>query len=142
MTQVAPDREAERQSSAEWFDRLASCLRAEGWQVTWTDDGGMEVDYSGSSEEAFFASEDACEERIGPQPTPAPLTENEIAEFYRQDLQIAECLAAQGVEVDEPPSLELYTQDYLAMEPPWAPYDGVHDTAALAACPRPQPSDS
>jgi hypothetical protein len=129
-----PDREAEARSRAEWNDRLISCLREEGWPVTVTQEG-FDVDFSQSSEEAFFASEAACRERIGDYPTPAPLTAEEIEGLYRLSLDALDCLKGLGVEVDHAPSLELYTQQYRESmkggPAPWTPFQDVENLAAV-----------
>lgn len=130
-----PDREAEAQARTEYEDRLFDCLR----------DQGLRVDESGENPEIYGddaqiqAALTACEQIVGPEPVPAPPTDEEITNLYEQSLQAAACLEGLGYTISEPPSLEEFIESVrLAGQggpPQWSPHGEVQ--GGLEQCPQP-----
>lgn len=136
-------RRLEEELAAEWSDRVMACMGDAGYQVTKHSDGSWEVEVGSDAAEAFEVAEQveaACQDAVGPYPTPAPLTAEEASALYDANLEAKACLELHGVVVEEPPSREKYVADYLAMEPPWSPYATVADRMD-AVCPQPTLAD-
>lgn len=121
-----------------YLPRLAECLRAKGIDAELQPDGGMSYDYGTVDRKPVFdAAMAACEEEIGPAPTPRQLTQAEISERYAYLLEMRECLIGLGYTVSDPPSERVFIATWDTG--PWSPYLDVPPGAfeeADAKCPQ------
>lgn len=131
---TATSRAQEAKVRTEYVDRLMSCIRGMGYDVRAQDDGSYRIEAAALDNGA----EEECRKKLGPEPTPAPITAGEASWLYDANLAAKKCLEAHGVEVSDPPSREVYVQDYLAMRAPWTPYAEV-GSRYDDVCPQPDP---
>ncbi|KZX21465.1 hypothetical protein [Rathayibacter tanaceti] len=110
----------------DWQVDYASCMRGEGVDMPDpASDGGtaaIGVDEAGS--EVFQTASETCMARLGEPP--APDGETSVADEFEGQLTTAECLRANGVDVDDPVKGE-------AMEFPLDIPEDVLDTCGLSA---------
>lgn len=137
QTATSLTRQQENQLQSEWSDRWVSCLRGEGIQIQELPDGGVELNYEGLSDDDFERLDSECQEQAGPLPTPAPVSEAEARQLYQWDLETRQCFIDSGFTPVEPSSEQEYVDNYLVMQAPWSPYEGIEDIpGAQAACPQ------
>lgn len=122
----------------EYLPRLADCLRDKGIDAEIQPDGGMRYDYGTVDRKPVFdAAMAACEQEIGPAPTPEQLTQAEISDRYAYLLEMRECLIGLGYPVSDPPSERTFIATWDTG--PWSPYLDVPSEAfaeAEAQCPQ------
>lgn len=75
-------------------------------------------------------------------PPPAPLNESQIESQYARLLKVKECLESEGYDIEEPPSLETFKDEWLTG--PWHPFASIPDSVGQSEwdrlnviCPQP-----
>lgn len=134
------DRVGQDALQSEWVDQLVSCLAREGIPATRTEEGfGVG---EGVSQDALVRADESCRENLGPQPEPPPLSEAELRGLYRLHVEAKQCLEGLGEEISEPPSEEVWIDEYRSGLPPWSPFLDVADVASVEGrCPQPDLAD-
>lgn len=105
------------------FRAVAECLTEAGWDIE-VDQLTDSWEYSGPPEqlEAYRASRDECS-RIATQGISfAPLTDDQMLEIFQYETWTAECLRAEGIEVPEIPSEQVFIERYRS-DDPWLAYN-------------------
>ncbi len=96
---------------------LQACMDARGWNRTMDESGGMLEPFSSDDEmQRAGADRDSCfsEQGIDHQLDGSP-TEAQLRTMYRYDVDTYECLAAQGLRMEQqPPSADAYVERALA----------------------------
>lgn len=154
-TQTAASPADEQQLRRQRFDWLASCYTDAGFPAT-SDGTGVEITVVQGQDEAFHAAAAACREQadveLGPNPGAIPPTAEELEGLYELQLRTRDCLLAEGYDVVEPPSREVWIEEtlnvYQALNStnpgevrlPWSPHDDL-DPTALTLCPPPDVAD-
>ncbi|WP_431031313.1 hypothetical protein [Plantibacter sp. RU18] len=91
------------QTFEDWQVDFASCMRGEG--VDMPDPGkdgssaALRIDEENA--EAFQTASDTCIERLGEPPAPPEGTKTE-AEFFEEQLKMAECFRENGIDTPDP----------------------------------------
>lgn len=144
-TEGPESRRAESVQLRDFNVRLAACMTDNGVPAE-VMDGEMGLEYSSpeGQHENVQAVHDQCVRENGGEPTPAPVSDTEIAAMYEENLRVVECLRTEGYEPVEPPSPEAFADQYTAAltndkVKVWQPYPepgGRVDRAALEACPQ------
>lgn len=142
---VAPDRRAEFEARAGWWESYAACLTDKGFPTRATRDGmqglGSQEEYANAEQlDADYDRADGeCLQEIGDMPVAAPLTDGELRQLYEDSLETAECLRRYGEQPGTPPSFEKFASDYRSrgVAIPWSPYQTVQTTDLEAFCPQP-----
>ena len=106
-------------------------------------DGGVEFASPPGQEAAAEKAYASCAQENGGEPTPAPLSDDEIAEVYQDLLEVQECLEGEGYTTPDPPSLPTFVEKYRKAGhdqeiTAWSPYPvagGIVNVGALQACP-------
>ncbi len=97
---------------------LQSCMDSRGWNLTMDESSGILEPFS-SDDEMYRAraDSDSClrEQNIDPHQFDSPPTEAQLRTMYRYDVDTYECLAAQGLRMEQqPPSADAYVESALA----------------------------
>ncbi|NOY56171.1 MAG: hypothetical protein GXP34_09305 [Actinobacteria bacterium] len=58
-------------------------------------------------------------------PPSEPMTEEQVTEFYYQQVDTKACLEAEGYTVDDPPSLDTFIDSYMGGQDIWTAYNSV-----------------
>lgn len=120
----APDRDAEDAEIEAYYPRLAECLTRHGFPATWNAAEGnmrVEVGPGHAQDEAAEEADASCQAELGAKPTRAPISENELDQFYDASLAQYECLVNQGYTPKEPPTREKWLAEY-ASGRAWDPF--------------------
>lgn len=99
-------------------DALYRCLIARGWQVTLTDDGAVQASSDTIPKEQYqlYLSDTwACNSQVAAQ---FPVDDNQKHLLYAAELAERTCLQQHGYQVDDPPSLQQFLDDYDSK--PWS----------------------
>ena len=110
---------------------LQGCMDRKGWDVTVTEEGGVEEHFSDMAEfNAMMADMIACRGELGlPTGDPPPLTESQAREMYQHAVETWECLRNEGFALAAPPSEDAFVEqilnlgqdgDYGGLWLPWA----------------------
>lgn len=126
-------------------DSYVTCLRQNGIHAELMPDGAVFWIAPENQLEAYDAIDARClaeaEERF--PLAPAPTTSEEIAAFYEQLLETAQCLIREGYEPPPAPSLQTFVETFHEAEGPWHPYQSIRSLNAEEwhrineACPQP-----
>ena len=109
-------------SAEDATNRQSACLRDRGWEVSITDDGAISISSSSVSEEQLdLYRKDAEECGEGLLPDPAAFTDEQWSEMYTAVTNSADCLAKQGYEAPDRPTL----QAFIDMDGGWSPYSEI-----------------
>lgn len=110
----------------EWSKVMASCLSDAGIEATISEDGGIETSTPVGQEEPHAIAWYVCQAKYPGDPELAqPLTSAELEYLYNYLVNdLTPCLEAEGYKVDDPPSLQTYTDTYLTADA-WTPYSSV-----------------
>lgn len=147
------DRSNEDELTREWWVARAACYTEQGFPAVVLPDGeGLEIQSGGAAQrEAYRAAGEECDRRLGETPAP-DYTEAEWGALYELYTgPVTECLQDNGFQVPEPPSQQVWVEEYMALvsgpgglvdSTPWSPYDALlHDpNAGMKAqelCPHP-----
>lgn len=109
----------------QYFAQLADCIRDAGFSAEVSADGSsMSFDY-GTVEQrpAYEAAKAACDAEIGLPLPPEPLSEPQIRERYAFLVEARTCLIAQGYDLPEPPTEDVFVETYGS--DPWSPFSDV-----------------
>lgn len=109
---------------SEWPIAFADCLTSSGFRSTPTPDGGTKTDaVPAAQEEAFAVAHYVCKKSYPLEAKyTTPLSQNQVAALYEYFTeQLTPCLRGQGVDVDEAPSLEVFSET-LNTSSAWSPY--------------------
>ena len=104
-----------------YFERLAACLRASGWEAEVSDDGES-LSYSFANEsnrDEFQRDQRACDVVVPPPPV-VPLTDAEVRAAYAHWVEMRRCLATLGYMTSEPPTEDEFVRSWATG--PWSPY--------------------
>lgn len=129
VTWSAPAWMAEQAQHLEEIDEsVQACLDRKGWDVP-VDEGGITLNgFSDSDEDLVKSDWQDCLDNT-PLATQPMLTEELLRDtMYPRELDIYECLKFQGIDVDDPPPVDVYVDDYLADDPnrvPWGAWSGA-----------------
>lgn len=123
---------AEQTQRLEEIDQSVQvCLDRKGWDVP-IEDSGIELTGLSDADKALVEEDwhDCLEETPGAlQP---PLTPELLRDtIYPRELDIYECLKVHDVEVEDPPPVDVFIDDYLSDEPgvfPWLAWSKPFDT--------------
>lgn len=142
-------RAGEVESAVAFQASVMNCLLEDGWPVKPTQGGwGIQYDGPDPGEEVgsrYNQALDRCMEAARPLPVFEPLSENEIRIIFDLNVEQVECLEAEGLTVEEPPSEEAYVATYTASQSGggvdvWSPYSQVpaeRFEEVTQACPEP-----
>lgn len=118
---VEPPFEPTYAALAEFAELVGACVEEQGWEVE-VDGSGIEVFWGDpANADSANAALAECKERYSdqrPQFAPSP------RESYDYQLFVAACLEEQGYSISEPPSFEVYAEEW-ETGPSWYPYDEV-----------------
>jgi hypothetical protein len=116
------------------------CMNDHGIPATLTPDGAgiSAANIPPGQNQIGFETMNACREGLS-LPPHEEANPDQLAEVYQYNLALMECLEAEGFDVSEPPSLEVYIDTYLI--DPWYAYENVNTlgpegTAVEAMCPQ------
>lgn len=120
---------------------VMECLRDRGWEVMLGNQaegaGTFMITVTPDQEDAYRTDSEACAEPLGVFPPP---TRRDLERQYEWLLGQRRCLIEAGYEIDEPPTLEWWLENYNNVETGWDPVGdvghGLDYQRALAACPR------
>jgi hypothetical protein len=119
---------------------MQQCMAEKGWDVEVLPDGGIVSDVPPEQISQRNQAMGECAKQhgdAGPQPPPS---EEEYRQAYRELLKTAECLQAEGFEVDPAPSEDAFVESQGAI---WSPYDTITPQSERewlelnAKCPQP-----
>lgn len=117
---------------------MVSCLRDAGWnaEVVPPGDGIAVNSVTAEQSAAYREAFDVCNARVGPAPTPAQLSEDEIRDRYQFLLEARECLIAAGFAVSDPPSEDAFVDSWPTEA--WSPYLDIDQgfERAIEECPQ------
>ncbi len=117
-----PEPTSHATSAEDATNRQSACLRDRGWAVSITDDGAISVSSSSVSEEQLdLYRKDAEQCGEGLLPDPATFDDNQWSEMYTAVMDSADCLAKQGYEAPNRPSL----QAFIDVAGDWSPYSEI-----------------
>ena len=109
-----------------WLTTVIQCLHDRGWVDVKQADDAWGIDASTVPQAqlgSFDSDRTACEEKAGPAPNDVPLDEARINRIYDHWVAMRSCLADLGYTTSEPPSREVFIDDYLHNpDGPWSPY--------------------
>lgn len=100
---------------ASWADRFAACMNERGWNVTVSEDGGVEGEYTDEQADRFTEDRDECNAFAG---TNEELSPAEYEEAYAALLDNRDCIIAQGYDLPQPPSYQAWRD----MNAAWNPF--------------------
>lgn len=109
--------EFDKESNA-FARRLAQCLRKRGWDAETFPAGGDQLGVRAAGnipknqQAAWHGDMMDCNESIGPPPTPDAPDEEHIRLFYAFLLEQRECLIAEGQQISEPPSEDVFVESF------------------------------
>lgn len=120
---------------------LISCMEEAGWDPEFDPrDQSMSMEFPTEQEAQAEADRVACETDLGLD-TPVELDDEQLSALYAQEVASAECLRAEGVDVPEAPSEEVWRGSRTS-ESAWDPYMALSQRGEeeyyrlLEACPR------
>ncbi|GAB3615907.1 hypothetical protein GCM10027416_04640 [Okibacterium endophyticum] len=108
---------------------LADCLNEKGWDVTLNEATGS-VEFEGTTEQMDQYEIDQAE--CMPEDDSIPLeelTSEQWTALYEMELETAECLRAEGIEIEEAPSEQVFIDRYKSSDP-WTSYTFVGDVSS------------
>lgn len=119
---------AEALTPQEWVDGIRLCLERAGVRLTDEPDGSFSYEPGpGMSRAEMGEIEAGCREDLGPAPKP-PTDAATARKYYDAYLETADCLEDLGYAVTEPPSLEVFTDQFAEGTGGfWDPFDGVYE---------------
>ncbi|RFA15090.1 hypothetical protein B7R22_07090 [Subtercola boreus] len=130
-------------------DALYRCITESGWEVTLTDDGGIDASSDtipAEQYDRYLADTWACNQTVSAR---FPVDDRQKRLLYDAELRERDCLAAQGYAVADAPSLQAFLDGYESE--PWSAMasSGVADRSQTMsdaewqainhACPQPVP---
>lgn len=126
---VSTSSTAEDQLTArEWGEGLKLCLERAG--VTVIEEGAGSFSYDpgpGMSRQAMGEIEAECRQDLGPLPAP-PTDAATARKYYVAYVETAECLEKLGYAVTQPPSVEVFTDQFAEGTGGfWDPFEGVYE---------------
>lgn len=143
VTEMSPQRAAWQG----WLKEIQSCMSDRGWVLTILPDSegpGLEGNTPEGQRDAMTADMRDCRADVGDHPF-TEMSTNLATKQYAEIVSRRECLAGLGLDVQQPPSEQLWVAKQLAQDPaniPWDPYDDLpaadHDTwqQATSKCPQ------
>jgi hypothetical protein len=126
-----------------YLERLAACLRSQGWDAEVIEDGqALRFSYFvEANREAYEASKRACDVAVPPPPV-EPLPDDGIRAVFAHWVAMRGCLAGLGNATSEPPSEQTFLGEWKANGDIWSPYLDlpIHGLEATEdACPQQAP---
>jgi hypothetical protein len=115
----SPEPTSHATSAQEAADRQSACLRDRGWAVTITADGGISSSVSEEQMDVYRQDIEECGK--GLLPDRAKFTDEQWSEMYAAVIESADCLAEQGYEAPETPSL----QAFIDLNGDWSPHSTI-----------------
>jgi len=105
-------------SAREFLLAVAACLQDKGYPAQVTADGGIAVD-GNFDPSRLRADNRACIEAVDPARLlpPAPLTRDQLLEFYRYVVAETECMRQAGYAVSDPPPFQVWVDSDRAFDP-------------------------
>lgn len=130
---------------APYLERLAACLRSQGWDAEVIEDGeAIRFDYgSAANRGAYDASKRACDVAVPPPPV-EPLTDDGILAVHAHWIDMRGCLVGLGYAISEPPPVETFLRAWKANGDIWSPYLDLSirgPEATEDVCPQQPPGD-
>lgn len=126
----------------EYQRTVFGCIEESGWDVRLedsTDGTGLAIVVEGLNTQeqitSFNAQLEDCKAQL--PPIPEPQTEDEIREFYDHRMAQHACLVEAGFAPTEPPSFQVFLDEYRAGTLHWDPVYTLAESeiaSALAAC--------
>lgn len=113
----APSSQATSASDA--AERQSACLTERGWEVSIASDGAIQASVPDEQMDVYRQDIADCGE--GLLPDPATFSDEQWSEMYAAVMDSADCLAEQGYEAADRPSLQLFIQ----IEGDWSPYSDI-----------------
>jgi hypothetical protein len=146
--QAAPQAPPSKSSLYAGAEKMASCMRGLGWQITIDADGGWEPTggIPVAQEEQFNRDTDSCKAKFGFDKTPPPLTQAQAEAHYDALVATGECVKKLGYDVPKPPSKQKSVESMISKgDPLWDPYENVFAPGrskaeidkVFIACPQP-----
>ena len=96
-------------SAEDAAERRIACLQDRGWDVTITDDNAIAASVPSDQLTVYQRDLDECAE--GLLPDKAAFTQQQWSEAYAAANETADCLAEQGYEIAERPSLQTFIEN-------------------------------
>lgn len=118
----------------DWIAGVVRCAHEKGWEGVEAMTGGFSFD-SVPRDQQLALKEDlgVCEKAAGPAPNDEPPSRAEVAVVYHRWIDAKSCLEGLGYEISDPPSLNVYIEDYLHSENgPWSPFVDLPRSADLS----------
>lgn len=114
-TEGSESRQAESLQLRDFNIRVAGCMTDNGAPAE-VMEGEVGLEYSSppGQHENVLAIHDQCVLENGGEPAPAPVSDTDIAAMYEENLRVVECLLTEGYEPVEPPSPEVFADQYTA----------------------------
>jgi hypothetical protein len=110
---LTPDEVKYLEDAAQAVRRTAQCLRERGWNITTEADGWGVTDLAASQVDAYEADAAACQDATGMATMdPLPDTPERMRRLYAYEVELAECLRDQGVDVPPAPSEQAFIDRY------------------------------
>ncbi|MCA5891877.1 hypothetical protein LEP48_00740 [Isoptericola sp. NEAU-Y5] len=124
---------AKEAAHEDWIAQSVRCLREKGWEGVTADAGGLSYETLPRDQAGAFTDDmAACEDAVGPGPYDEPLTRAEVAVVYDRWVDAKACLEGLGHEISEPPSVNVFIDDYLhGDDGPWSPFAELPAGVAL-----------
>lgn len=132
-------REARADASMKAQKDLVACLEERGFPAALQAGGSISVQVPPEQRASYDTASEACQKSVDYGIAANPLTPEELAWLYDENLKAYECLKGLGYEPAEPESFELFADDYRHDRPPWSPYETESQDGGLPQdrCPEP-----
>lgn len=146
-TPLSPAGSAGRPQKGEpWATFVKSCMEEQGWQVRVINEREVEPQGVNADQAATYQGVlNACTESYESVNPPPPITTETVRDLYRQELATMGCLQKLGIQVDPPPSEQVYLDEFLAQKfSNWSAYAHVAEGTDLPLdevekrCPQPE----
>lgn len=118
-----------------WLAGVVRCMHEKGWGDVDAMSGGYSFDGVPRAQQGALNDDlTACETDAGPAPNEEPLSRAEVAVIYERWVDAKTCLEGLGYEISEPPSRNVFIEDYLhSSGGPWSPFADLPASADLGA---------
>ena len=124
-----PSRDELAAMAQEAREKVVDCLQERGWDVVLEADGWSMEGATAEQADAYERDQRECQELSGANDIPVPpLTDERLEELYAYEVELAECLRAEGYDIPEAPSEQAFVELYTT-EDAWYAYRFVTPTS-------------
>jgi hypothetical protein len=115
--------------ASEMREKVVDCLQERGWDVVLESDGWSIEGTNAEQAESYTQDQEACQEETGFNDLKGPpLTEAQMKDLYKFEVDLAECLRREGYEIPDAPSEQAFIDRYTTTDA-WYAYRTVEPTS-------------